>query len=288
MAARGTSPTDPPPGRPSHFMLARLLLNLLVVLAIYWTLLFLAQRQLLFPRPPGAGAPDAPAGARTLWLESPAGRTEAWYLPPFGPSTGPVPVLLFGHGNAELINHWPGGFDEPRRWGMGVLLVEYPGYGRSGGTPASRSIQQAFESAYDWAAGEPGIDAGRIVGYGRSLGGGAVSGLSRTRRLAGLILESSFTNTTAFAWRMGAPPFLVRDRFDNLAAVRAYRGPRLILHGARDEVIPTRHGEQLAEAAGVELVRMPCGHNDCPRPWREIGAFLLGNGLVGGGDRAGE
>jgi len=264
-------------------MLTRILLNLLLIVVIYWALLFLVQRRLAFPAPSVADAPGAPADARVVWLESPAGRTEAWYLPPLTGSTEAAPLLLFAHGNAELINYWPGEFAEPRRWGMAVLLVEYPGYGNSGGAPSRSAIQQVFEAAFDWARAEPGIDGARIVAYGRSLGGGAVCALSTTRHLAGLILESTFTNTTAFAWGMGAPPFLVRDRFDNLAAVTAFAGPRLILHGASDHIVPTRHGRRLAEAAGVPLRLMACGHNDCPRPWPEIREFLVGDGLLPGG-----
>ena len=44
-------------------------------------------------------------------------------LPPRGGGTGPSPLLLFAHGNAELIDHWPGAFEDPRRWGLAVLLL---------------------------------------------------------------------------------------------------------------------------------------------------------------------
>lgn len=267
-------------------MLTRLALNLVLLVAIYWTVLFFAQRRLMYPAPPVDGAPPPPDDAAIVWLESPAGRTEAWYLPPLTRAAGPAPLLLFAHGNAELIQYWPPAFEEPRRWGMGVLLVEYPGYGRSGGTPSRGSIQQVFEAALDWAGGQRGIDAARIVAYGRSLGGGAVAALTATRRPAGLILESTFSNTTAFAWGMGAPPFLVRDRFDNLSAVRAYAGPRLILHGRSDQIIPTSHGRRLAEAVGVPLQLMACGHNDCPRPWPAIRVFLEESGLLPAARRA--
>jgi len=260
--------------------MTRLVLNLALLVGIYWAVLFLVQRRLMYPAPPLAGAPPAPPDAVIAWLDIPGARTEAWYLPPLAPVHGPAPILLFAHGNAELIHYWPGGFEEPRRWGLGVLLVEYPGYGNSGGAPTRRSIQQAFEAAFDWARAAPGVDSARIVVYGRSLGGGAVCALTASRRPAGMILESSFSNTTAFAWGLGAPPLLVRDQFDNLAALRAYHGPRLVLHGAHDRIIPTRHGRQLAEAAGVPLHLMPCGHNDCPRPWPEIRAFLREHGLL--------
>ena len=66
-----------------------------------------------------------------IWLNTSFGRVEAWYLPAIEPAPERAPLLLFAHGNGELIDYWPEEFDEPRRWGAGVLLVEYPGYGRS-------------------------------------------------------------------------------------------------------------------------------------------------------------
>jgi fermentation-respiration switch protein FrsA (DUF1100 family) len=189
-------------------------------------------------------------------------------------------LLLFGHGNGELIDYWPGEFREPRTWGMAVLLVEYPGYGRSAGRPSERAIRDAFVAAYDWAAAEHDIDADRIVGYGRSLGGGAVGRLSLERSLAALIFESAFSSTRPFARGFGAPGFLVRDPFDNVEALRAFDGPALVIHGARDEVIPVTHGRTLASAAGVPLHELACGHNDCPRAWPLIEQFLADNDLL--------
>jgi hypothetical protein len=188
--------------------------------------------------------------------------------------------MIFGHGNGELIDYWPDEFAEPRRWGVAVLLVEFPGYGRSAGTPSQRSVQQAFLAAYDWAARQEDIDADRIIGYGRSLGGGAVGLLSRERRLAAIVFESTFTSTRPFARGFGAPGFLVRDPFDNVAAVRAFQGAILIIHGEDDRIIPTDHGRTLAAAAGVDLHTLPCGHNDCPRAWPLVRDFLTEHGVL--------
>ena len=157
---------------------------------------------------------------------------------------------------------------------MAVLLVEYPGYGRSAGSPSESSIRETFLAAYDWAAAESGIDTTRIVGYGRSLGGGAIGLLLRERPLAAVVLESAFTSTRSFALRFGAPPFLVRDPFDTIDAVRSFAHPLLVLHGEHDEVIPVEHGRRLALAGNVELHLLPCGHNDCPRSWEMVHTFL--------------
>jgi fermentation-respiration switch protein FrsA (DUF1100 family) len=251
------------------------------VLAAYWSLLFLTQRSLLFPVPVVAGAPARPVDAEQVWLATAAGRVEAWFLPPSTPIVAPSPLILFTHGNGELIDFWPAAFDEPRRWGVAVLLVEYPGYGRSPGHPSEATITQAVLAAYDWARARPGIHPGRIVAYGRSVGGGAACQLAARRPIAALILEATFTSIRAFARGFGAPGFLVRDPFDNLAVVREYRGPLLLLHGSHDDIIVPRHSQVLAtEARQAELHLLPCGHNDCPREWPLIHTFLERRGLL--------
>ncbi|MDQ2669474.1 MAG: alpha/beta hydrolase [Gemmatimonadota bacterium] len=258
---------------------AALVIAALVIL--YWALLFTRQRSILFPAPDPATAPPRPADARSVWLETPAGHVEAWYLPPLSARNSPAPLLIFTHGNGELIDYWPGEFGTPRRWGMGVLLVEYPGYGRSEGQPSQATVTAAVLAAYDWAAGNAEVDRSRIVAYGRSLGGGAATVLARSRPTAALILESSFTSVHAFARRMGAPAFLVRDRFDNREGVRELEIPILIAHGERDGIIPVSHAHALRAAQPrSELVLLPCGHNDCPRPWRPIERFLRSNRIL--------
>jgi fermentation-respiration switch protein FrsA (DUF1100 family) len=264
----------------------------LVVAALvagYWCLLFLTQRSILFPAPPVAGAPGRPADAEQVWLATAAGRVEAWFLPPATARAARAPLILFAHGNGELIDFWPPAFDQPRRWGAAVLLLEYPGYGRSPGHPTQEEITETALAGYDWARARPDVDPERIVAYGRSVGGGAVCQLAMHRPVAALVLESTFTSVRAFARGFGAPGFLVRDPFDNLAAVRGYGGPVLIVHGRFDDIIVPAHSQALAAAARRgELHLLACGHNDCPRPWPLIRTFLERHGLLGaGGPRAG-
>jgi fermentation-respiration switch protein FrsA (DUF1100 family) len=249
-----------------------------------WLLLGAAERAVLFPG--SFAAPDGRAdvaryGGQEVWLEHPGGRSEAWLLPGVRPAGDAGPLLLYAHGNGELIDHWGGEFEAPRRAGLSVLLVEYPGYGRSSGRPSQTSVAAAMAAAYDWAVRQPGVDPQRIIGYGRSLGGGAACGLARERPVAALVLESTFTSVRDLARALGFPPLLVRDAFDNLAVVRRFAKPVLLLHGERDASIPPSHAALLHRAApGSELHLLPCGHNDCRRPWPLVQRFLLAHGLL--------
>lgn len=253
----------------------------LALVAAYWALLYAGQRAILFPAPPLAGAPPRPPDVQSIWLDTSSGRVEAWLLPPVGPWPGPAPLLLFTHGNGELIDHWPSAFDEPRSWGLAVLLLEYPGYGRSEGRPSDRSIKETMLAADRWARQQPGIDARRLIPYGRSLGGSAAAMLAAERNTAALVLESAFTSARAFARQFFAPGLLVRDPLDTLSAVGRFEGPVLVMHGEDDEIVPVAHGRTLAAASPrAQLQLMPCGHNDCPRPWTAVRRFLDEYGLL--------
>jgi len=242
------------------------------------------QRRMIYPlrRAPDAAELVRAVGGEPVWLERDGVRSEAWFLPARGQSRGPAPLLVYTHGNGELIDDWAQEFDTPRSWGAAVLLVEYPGYGRSGGAPSETSIRNAIVAAYDWASARRDVDPRRIVAYGRSLGGGAACALAREREVAALVLESTFTSIPALTARLGVPAFLILDRFDNARLVGAFRRPILLIHGEQDTVVPVTEARALRAAAPhSELVLFgDCGHNDCPRPWPNLLEFLTSHKLL--------
>ena len=258
----------------------KLLVNGIVVALLvvaYLGVMLGVQRRVIYPGLPHPGpAPELPAGTETVWFGDGVG-VEAWLLRP-AEASAPFPVVIFSHGNGELIDHWVGPFAHFTEAGIGVLLVEYPGYGRSAGKPTQESITDTMVAAFDFLSQHPDVDGDRIVAYGRSLGGGGACALGALRPVAAVVLESTFTSVAAIApWFL--PRVLVLDPFDNLAAVGSSETPTLVLHGERDRVIPYAQGEALARAAGTPLIRMPCGHNDCPRPWPAVMRFLKEQGI---------
>lgn len=195
----------------------------IVAYGAWLALLYFQQRAMLFP---GAGMEPAarlgpPNGAETVWFEVDDARVEAWLLPATSlPEEGNAPAIIFAHGNAEFIDELADDFDALRDAGLHVLLVEYPGYGRSAGSPTQANMTAVFTEAYDWLAARPDVKAERIIGMGRSLGGGAITALSRQRELAAIVLQSTFTSVPAMARSFAVPAWLVRDPFDNESALR--------------------------------------------------------------------
>ena len=256
---------------------------IIIIYAGYCAFLFVMQRKILFPRYMIMGSipvHENIAGIEQIWIDTSFGKVETWLLAPSrSKATNPYPVVIFAHGNGELIDFWPSELKEFNKFGVGVLLVEYPGYGRSEGSPGQKSISEAFEGAYDMLVSRTDVDAKHIILFGRSVGGGAVCDLAAKRSSAALILISSFTSTRPFATRYLAPGFLIRDPFDNLKLVRSYDNPILIMHGKHDEIIPYAHGKLLYEAAkNGKMITYSSGHNDCPPDWdvfwKDIETFL--------------
>jgi len=245
-----------------------------VAYGLYLLLLFCMQRSMLFPgvRTRVGPAPPAVPGLEVMRVRTSAGDIEMLFLPAHG-NGGARPLVIFAHGNGEVTDQWTGEFEAFRRRGIGVLLVEYPGYGRSTGAPSEAAIRVAMDAAYDRVIADPRVDRDRIVGFGRSLGGGAIG------------LLSTFPSLDIFAADYRVPAFLMRDRFDNLAAVRAFKGPILVIHGRNDELIPWPQAERLAAAAKEASFRLyDCGHN-CWDPahtpfWSDVDPFLARAGLT--------
>jgi len=270
----------------------KIAIGVLLLYLAYTCLLFLFQRQILFPRrhikaPSPIGQPVS--DLEKIWLATHEASVEAWFLPAAkSQARQSSPAVIFAHGNGELIDFWPEELNKFTVLGIGLLLVEYPGYGRSGGTPTQRSITEAFVAAYDALVARKDVDPSRIVLMGRSLGGGAVCALAAARPSAAMILLSTFTSVRACASHFFVPGSLVLDPFDNLSVVSAFPGPILIVHGRHDNIIAYKHGVALYRAAQKgKMFTYDCRHNDCPPSWdafrEDVEAFLLDAGIIKNG-----
>lgn len=260
-----------------------LLATLLVIYGLYVVYFYRVQRHALFPRhllPPARHTISEFPGWQQRWIELRAAeadlRVESWFLPPTSnsPATG-APLVIIAHGNGELMDIWPPRVTALHELGWGVLLVEYPGYGRSTGEPAEMTIAATFADAYDWAIHQPGVDPTKVILFGYSVGGGAIGTLAHQRASAALILMSTFTSVRALAGRFYLPGWLVRDPFDNLTVVRQYSRPLLLIHGSQDTTIPAANSVALQQAApGSKLLLLPCGHADCVDDWDDFWSLL--------------
>jgi hypothetical protein len=155
-------------------------------------------------------------------------------------------TLLYSHGNASDLNTTRPMLELLNSWGFSVFAYDYRGYGTSDGTPSEQNAYADVEAAYQYLVRELKVPENRIIAYGRSLGGGPSVELAKTRSLAGLVLESTFTS----AFRVVVPiPILPFDKFPNLSKLPQVKCPVLVMQGRSDEVVPSSHGPQLYGSA---------------------------------------
>jgi hypothetical protein len=191
---------------------------------------------------------------------------------------------LFLHGNAGNASHRLPNAARLSALGAHVLLLDYRGYGLSEGRPSERGVYVDARAALQYLMAERGIDPDRIVLFGRSLGAAVAVELAREQPLAGVILESSFTNAEdiargAFGWPLSR---LARGRFDSASKIAELRAPLLFFHGDSDRIVPVELGRELYRVApepkAFEILR-GAGHNNTvevggPPYFRRIGQFL--------------
>jgi hypothetical protein len=218
-----------------------------------------------------AGFRPRPPGVRLVDVEVAAGLTVGGRLHPAGAD---APGVLLFHGNGEIAADYDALAPLYTRLGITLLVADYRGYGRSGGTPSAGTLLSDAVAVFDgldevWD--HHGLAPGRLYAMGRSLGSAAAIevALHAGDRLAGLIIESGFADTFALLARLGVRVRGVEEDlngFGNAAKMGRILQPTLILHGQADVLIPPADGHELyrrAAAADKRLVLIPGGrHND--------------------------
>jgi len=214
-------------------------------------------RLLLYPAP-GAVREPVLAAAKLHRIAAPDGSTVyALHVPaPEG-----APTIVHFHGNGEQLADGTWLASRLRAAGVGVYLVEYPGYGLARGVRTTEAaIYAAAEAALDHLERSIGVPNERIILQGQSLGTGVATEMAARGHGARLILVSPYTSIVDMASHYA--PILparlyVGDRFETAAKAPGVSIPVLIVHGTLDEVIPVRMGRELAKifpSASLEIV----------------------------------
>jgi fermentation-respiration switch protein FrsA (DUF1100 family) len=237
-----------------------------VIYVLIVIILWLFQSHLVyFPRREVESTPDmAGMDFEGVFFQAADGiRLSGWHVP----SDDSDDVLLFCHGNAGNISHRLESIGIFHRLGLNVFIFDYRGYGQSEGKPGEMATYLDAAAAWDYLVEERRIDPGRIIIFGRSLGGAVAAWLAKERSPRGLILESSFTSIPD----MGAEtyPFfpvrlLSRFEYNTREYVGEARCPVLIVHSRNDELVPIHHGREIYEAANdpKEFLEIEGSHND--------------------------
>ena len=192
-----------------------------------------------------------------VWLDVGKERTHGWFIP-FENERGTV---LFSHGNAGNIADRLESIGLLRKLGFSVFAYDYGGYGRSPGSPSESRCCADVRAAWRYLTVTRRIPPGRILLFGRSLGGAVTADLAPDVAPAAVILESTFLSVpdvarALFPWL--PVRWLVRSQFANKDKIGRISSPLLVIHSPDDTLIPFQHGKTLFELAS------------CPKQFLEI------------------
>ncbi|HEX4407517.1 MAG TPA: alpha/beta hydrolase [Xanthobacteraceae bacterium] len=245
-------------------------------------LVFFSQRSLMyFPErihttPAAAGLPEAEEVSLTA---SDGWQSIGWYV---APRDG-KPLLLYFHGNGGALRYRVDRFRHFIADGVGLLALEYRGYGGLPGSPSEKGFIADAEAAYAYAAAR--YPKEQIVLWGESLGTGVAVALAAEKPVGRVILEAPFTSTEAIAaqryWYLPVS-LLMLDQFRSDKRIAKVTAPLLILHGVQDRTVPYAMGEHLFELANKpkHIVRfLDGGHEDLDQNGAldAVGRFLAGD-----------
>lgn len=184
-----------------------------------------------------------------------------WFIP----SQNSKYTIIFFHGNAGNISHRIEKIELLYKFGLNVFIIDYRGYGKSGGKPSEEGLYVDAEAAYDYLIKNFEINPENIILYGESLGCAVGVYLASERKVKAMILEGGFSSVRDVARRYYPfiPSFMIFDRFDSLSKIKKIDVPKLFIHSKNDEIIPFKFAVKLYDAAlePKEFTELTGGHN---------------------------
>jgi fermentation-respiration switch protein FrsA (DUF1100 family) len=192
------------------------------------------------------------------FFQTPDGvRLHGWFCAPGKGEQGAIaPVaaemtLLWFHGNAGNITHRYGMIEMLVKLPANVFIIDYRGYGKSGGEPSEEGLYIDARAAWDYLTKDRRIAPDRIIIFGKSLGGVPAIDLASKSDAAGLIVQSSFSCAADMAQALMpfVPRAFIRTRMDSVGKIAGVKCPKLFIHSRSDEVVPFALGQKLFEAA---------------------------------------
>jgi pimeloyl-ACP methyl ester carboxylesterase len=202
------------------------------------------------------------------WFEAEDGaRLHGWWIPhPTAWGT-----ILYCHGNNGNVTNRIEVLLDLHRLGVNLFAFDYRGYGRSEGAPTEAGVCRDARAAWDHLIAERGLTPSSMLLFGHSLGGAIAIDLALHREVAGLVVQSSFTQVRDMARTIypGVPLHLIaRNQFRSIEKVPRLRMPKLFIHGSEDPTVPIDHGRRLFAAAAdpkewYEVAR--AGHSEIHR-----------------------
>lgn len=225
---------------------------------------------LFHPRPEPGGRPER-ENRKDLMIDVEAGVQVGGS---FHFSSADVPVILFFHGNGEIVSDYDDLGILFTQTGLNFFVVDYRGYGSSDGTPTVSDMIRDAHMVFDFVRTymfSEGL-TGPLCVMGRSLGSASALELAKTKQdqFSALIIESGFAWMKPLLRTLGV--FLEdgdksgHEGVENIDKIKSFLKPCLIIHAQYDHIIPFSDGQALFDACPSDNKKLlevkGANHND--------------------------
>lgn len=188
-------------------------------------------------------------------------KLHAIHFHPQGESKG---MVVYYHGNGGSMDRWGYVAQDFTSRGYEVFMIDYRGYGKSGGTIASEAqFLSDAELCYQYAqALAPGK---KMVVVGTSMGSGVAPTVAAKYQPDVLILNTPYNSlldvTRHHTFGILPVQWILKYHLSNKEALPQYKGPVYIIHGTADRTVPYKCAQQLARyrPANTTFITVPEG-----------------------------
>jgi|AGTN01.1.fsa_nt_gi Dipeptidyl aminopeptidases/acylaminoacyl-peptidases len=178
-------------------------------------------------------------------------RLHGWYLK----LPGATKTYLVSHGNTGNVGFVLGLAPGLLETGASVFLYDYQGFGASEGKASYETVIDDGIAAYDFLVAEEHVPKEQIVLFGQSFGCAVASQVMKERRVAGVVLQSGFSNVEEAArdkcpWMQLYPDwFFPETKLDNMTPYMTPHPALLIIHGKKDFILSVKYASRIYKAA---------------------------------------
>lgn len=174
-------------------------------------------------------------------------------------------AVVYFHGNTGNIITFAKYAEVFLKHHYNVLMMDYPGFGKSTGPNTERDLYNDALVTYQLARSY--FPADSIILYGKSLGTAMASEVATKQPCKMLILECPLYNFDLLAkryFRIYPVSSMLHYHFPVYKFIQKTMAPIVIFHGKKDRVIPYRQAEKLRPFLknGDEFFTLPNGHHN--------------------------
>lgn len=155
-------------------------------------------------------------------------------------------IVLYFHGNKRNISWYARYIPSFTKKGYEVLMIDYPGFGKSTGKLTEKKLYEWARYVYNIASKKFAADS--IIIYGKSMGTGIAAELAAARDCKRLILETPYYDFPAVVSHylpIYPVKYMLHYELPTHEYVQQVKAPITIFHGTSDWVVPYSNTKRL-------------------------------------------